>query len=69
MPTELAPAQLAEEFFNVASGARIAVGSETRGVPDLSRADFTEPQMRRQVRRPIPIRPVATGGITGDILV
>ena len=47
MSTEFAPAQFAEKFFNAAGVSRIAIDSETRGVPDLSRADFTEPQMRR----------------------
>ena len=46
MTAELAPAEFAQEFLDVAGKRRIVVGGEARGMPDLSRTDFAEPQMR-----------------------
>ena len=48
MPAELAPAQFAEEFIDVAREFRMLGGGKACRVPDLPRADFTEAQMRRK---------------------
>src|SRR5262249_15495873 len=43
---ELAPAELGQEFFDVARDASAPLRREGRGVPDLERADLAEPEMR-----------------------
>ena len=45
---ELAPADFAEELVDLAREPRVLGGDEMCGVPDLARADFAEPQMRRE---------------------
>ena len=48
VPAELAPAQFAQEFLDAAGKARLSSGGESRGVPDLPRADLAKAQMRRE---------------------
>ena len=63
---ELAPAEFAKEFFDVAGKLWVFGRGETRRVPDLSRADLAEPKVRRQPRRAVAVGPVALARIAGD---
>jgi hypothetical protein len=56
---ELAPAELGQEFFNVAANPLILLDDELRRMPDLERADLAKAQMRRQPRGGFIIRAVA----------
>src|SRR4029077_11754910 len=50
---------------DVAGQGRAPGRGKARCVPDLTRADLTEAQMRRQVGGAIPVGPVAFAGIAG----
>ena len=69
MPAELAPAEFAEEFFDIGGQARVLGRGEARGMPDLARADLAEAKMRRQPRGAVAVGPVAIAGIAGDAAV
>lgn len=45
---ELAPAEFAQELVDARSECRIFIRGEPRRVPDMARAQFAEPQVRRQ---------------------
>ena len=60
---ELAPAELGQEFFDIAvRGGAVFRGTGDR-VPDLARADLAETQMRRQAGGDGEIGAVAAGGV------
>jgi hypothetical protein len=65
MAAELAPAEFAEEFVDIAGQRRVLGRGKARGVPDLTRADLAAAQMRRQFRGAVAIGPVAIAAIAG----
>src|SRR5262249_884774 len=66
MPAELAPAKLAEEFVDIARQRRLLGGRKPGGVPDLPRADLTEPQVRREAGCAVLVRPVTCARVALD---
>ena len=69
MTAELAPAEFAEEFFDVGGQARVLGRGEARGMPDLTRTDLAEAKMRREPRCAVAVGPVAIARVAGNAAV
>ena len=64
VPVELAPADLAEEFWGVAAGIGVELAS-LGALPDLERTDLAEPQVRGQARGGFSARRIPGGVVVG----